>query len=857
MAESDRKNPETRPSENPAADSATVLNPVIGLSTQDLVRTASGLLARSLTRPAAGVEQSARLWQDWVKVMFGQSDLEPDARDRRFSDAAWRDRPAYKRALQSWLAWRENLEDWVDRVDFDDTDKQKAQFFVELVADAFAPTNTLLGNPSALERARETHGRSLVDGLRNYLDDLVANGGMPSQVDKSQFTVGENVASTPGAVVFRNEIAELIQYTPTTEKVRAKPLFIVPPQINKYYIYDMSPAKSFVAHALDQGLQAFVVSWRNPRPEHRDWGLDDYVATVEEAIDATLEITGRKSVNGVGACAGGITFAATLGYLAAAGKQKVDSITLMVNVLANESDDSVMNLFADDRSIEAARKRSKAKGVLKGDSTARVFNWMRPNDLIWNYVVSNYLHGKKPPAFDILFWNADTTNLPARLHSDFLDIFKNNSFREPGGLIGARPASGSRAGDLRRLCHGRHHRPHHALARLLSHHTDARGRGDLRAEHGRAHPEHRQSDRRIEAQVLPQPRDACRPRRVARRSHAARRLLVDALVRLGQEALRARGGGSRVARQRAPPRPLRRPGYLRSGAVLRLRRQERRSMTEGAAPRVSFREVDGHRIRLAETGPDDGRIRPLLLLNGIGASLELLEGLTTALSGVRTLVFDLPGVGGSSPATLLPRRASGLARLTRRLLDSLGEREVDVLGVSWGGMLAQQFALQYPRRCRRLILAATSPGQIMVPARLSVLLHMMTPLRYFSASYFRSVAGDIYGGDFRSDPGLIERHSELMSPPELRGYLHQLLAIQGWTSYFRLHRIHQPTLVLAGSDDPIVPRVNARILAERIPSARAHFFDCGHLFLLTRRDEAAEVVGEFLRESARPATPPS
>ena len=178
----------------------------------------------------------------------------------------------------------------------------------------------------------------------------------------------------------------------------------------------------------------FVISWRNPGKEHRDWGLDDYCTTIENAIDATLEITGQDSVNAIGACAGGITLVSALGYLTAVEKHTVNSLTLMVNVLVNNEDDSTIGVFADENTIEAARKRSARSGVLKGDSTARVFNWMRPNDLIWNYVVGNYLRGESPPAFDILFWNADTTNLPARLHHDFLDFFADNPFKEPGTL---------------------------------------------------------------------------------------------------------------------------------------------------------------------------------------------------------------------------------------------------------------------------------------------------------------------------------------------------------------------------------------------------------------------------------------
>ena len=229
---------------------------------------------------------------------------------------------------------------------------------------------------------------------------------------------------------------------------------------------------------------------------------------------------------------------------------------------------------------------------------------------------------------------------------------------------------------------------------------------------------------------------------------------------------------------------------------------------------ISYQEVSGLKLRVGRTSPEGAGPVPLVLFNGIGASLEILESFAGQLEQVRTISFDMPGVGGSELAWL-PRRPSGLARLAKELLDQLGEGEVDVLGVSWGGMLAQQFALQYPRRTRRLILAATSSGQLMVPASPRVLLHMMTPFRYSSAGYFRQVAGTIYGGDFRNDKELVRHHGRLMAPPTPASYLQQLFAISGWTSLFWLHRLRQPTLVLAGDDDPIVPRMNARIPRER------------------------------------------
>lgn len=269
------------------------------------------------------------------------------------------------------------------------------------------------------------------------------------------------------------------------------------------------------------------------------------------------------------------------------------------------------------------------------------------------------------------------------------------------------------------------------------------------------------------------------------------------------------------------------------------------SQSAAAPLEVSYLELGGQRLRIAVTHPTQAEATPLLVLNGIGASLELLEGLARSLDRFRVILFDLPGVGGSRPS-LLPRRFSGLARLVREMLDELEEPHVDALGVSWGGALAQQFALQHPDSCRRLILAATSTGHLMAPPRLDVLLHMSSPLRYFSRTYFSAIAGSIYGGDYRNDSALVRRHASLLRPPSPWGYLAQLFAITGWTSYFRLRDLVQPTLVLAGEDDPLVRSVNARILARQIPNARLRFFDCGHLFLLTRTDQAVREITDFL-----------
>ncbi len=412
------------------------LNPVVGLSMEDLLKAATRVIQEGIRQPTVAAQHLLQLNAEIVRVLFGLSELEPAAKDRRFNSAAYRENPVFSRLVKSWLAWQGTVDDWVNNVGFEGEDLDRARFITALMTDALAPSNFLLSNPDALQRAVNTRGASLVSGMRNMLHDIRHNNGMPSQVDKSAFKVGGNLANTPGAVVHRDDIVELIQYQPQTDQVNVRPVLIVPPQINKFYVYDLSPEKSMVRFLLETGFQVFMVSWRNPVAEHRSWGMEDYVSSLNSAIDIARTLSGGNAVNVVGACAGGITLATALGYLVGINDlDKVASLTLMVNVLQPGTSDTVMGLFTSDETIEMSRKRSAKAGVLDGNDTARVFNWMRPNDLIWNYVVSNYLMGESPPAFDILYWNNDTTRLPARLHSDFLDIFKDDLLTKQGQLV--------------------------------------------------------------------------------------------------------------------------------------------------------------------------------------------------------------------------------------------------------------------------------------------------------------------------------------------------------------------------------------------------------------------------------------
>ncbi len=259
----------------------------------------------------------------------------------------------------------------------------------------------------------------------------------------------------------------------------------------------------------------------------------------------------------------------------------------------------------------------------------------------------------------------------------------------------------------------------------------------------------------------------------------------------------------------------------------------------------SYETIDGEHLRVAMTRPRNAHSTPLLIFNGIGASLDIVEPFMRRMTKHRVISFDLPGVGGSDASHRF-RRMSGFSQLTARLLDRLGVDKVFVMGVSWGGGLAQQFALDYEKRCQKLLLAATSTGHIMVPPSLRVMLHMATPLRYLSAGYFKRIAGTIYGGDFRSDERLRGRYARLMSPPSLLGYLNQLYAMTGWTSIFRAHRIRQPVLIMAGEDDPIVTMSNARVLNTLIPDSQVKVFDCGHLFILTRLSSCVSAIEDFL-----------
>ncbi len=393
-----------------------------------------GTAVRLVTQVPAVARAGGRLAGELTRVGIGRSELAAPRGDWRFTDPTWTENPGYLRLMQGYLAVGEALDEIVENADLSDwRQRERAKFLVTMVTSALAPTNTLLGNPAALKRALETGGGSLRLGARNYLSDLRHNGGLPSQVDRSQFVVGTDLAVTPGAVVYRDEVLELLQYRPATQSVHAVPVVVVPPQINKYYFMDLAPGRSLIEYAVGQGLQVFAISWRNPTKENRDWNLDTYGASIIAALDAIQQITRSEQVSVFGLCAGGITTATVLNHLAATGDDRIRTASFGVTLL-DWSVPAQIGMMASRPLLRAAKWRSRSSGVLDGQSLAAVFTWMRPNDLVWNYWVNNYLLGKSPPAFDILAWNADKTNLPGALHAQFLEIFEHNSLARAGAM---------------------------------------------------------------------------------------------------------------------------------------------------------------------------------------------------------------------------------------------------------------------------------------------------------------------------------------------------------------------------------------------------------------------------------------
>ena len=394
----------------------------------------TGLLGRALIGCSAAARAGVSLSAELVRIGLGRSELVPQKGDNRFKDATWSDNIYFRRLLQSYLAWCRSVDVVVDSLEEDDWRRAAtARFLLGILTSAVAPTNFLASNPAAVKRLLETGGTSVVRGTRNWATDLVTNGGMPSMVKSGSLRVGEQLAVTPGGVMSRDEVAELIQYAPTTEEVYERPVLVVPPPIGRYYFLDLAPGRSFVEYATSRGLQTFMLSWRNPSSGQSDWDLDTYAARIDAAIREVRDLTNADDVNVISFCAGGIMTAGVLSHLAANDESPVHSVAFAVTLL-DFGLTAPIGAFSSARLLALARWNSRRSGVITAANMGSVFSWMRPDDLVWNYWVNNYLMGLDPPEFDILSWNADGTNVPGALHGQFLDIFERNPLVTPGGM---------------------------------------------------------------------------------------------------------------------------------------------------------------------------------------------------------------------------------------------------------------------------------------------------------------------------------------------------------------------------------------------------------------------------------------
>jgi len=440
-AESDPKPAPDRPADPPeeAAEAAMGLDMVLVDAARGPLRrllppagTALRFGAALARQPGTVAKRTGELARELGRITAGSSELAPGKKDKRFADPAWAGNPLLRRAMQAHLATARTAWELIEDADLDWQDDERIRFSATNLVDALAPSNLPVVNPLSLKAAIDTGGGSALKGLGRMVRDLASPPRVPSMVEPDAFTVGEDLAATPGTVVLRTPVFELIRYTPTTETVRAIPLLMVPPTINKFYITDLAPGRSIVEHYVAGGQQVFMISWRNPDERHAEWGLDTYGQAILDAMDAVERATGQEKVSLQAFCSGGIISTMLLAHLAATGRQhRVTSLSLAVTVL-DWARAGTISALMDEESVKAATEKSRKKGYLDGAQLAEVFAWLRPNDLIWNYWVNNYLQGKPPPNFDILYWNADTTRMSAALHRDFIDVALGNALTEPG-----------------------------------------------------------------------------------------------------------------------------------------------------------------------------------------------------------------------------------------------------------------------------------------------------------------------------------------------------------------------------------------------------------------------------------------
>ena len=414
-------------------------DPLVGADPVSFLRSLAAAGAAVVKNPAGAAAANARLAIGVAAAVRAAAGLavggdsagpvSPATGDKRFADPAFADNPLYFLLAQQYLLGNQLVTELLDAAGLDAKQDVKARFAAKFILDALAPTNTLPGNPAAIRQAFDTGGKSLVRGAKNMVGDIRNNGGWPSQVDASGFEVGVNMAATPGAVVYRSDLIELIQYEPQVKQVHAVPLLFCPPWINKYYIMDLAPGKSLIEWAVQHGHTCFAISYRNADASMRDLGFEDYLRQGPlDAVRVVREITGAPEVNTLSVCLGGTLTAIALAHTAAIGDRSIKSATFL-NTLTDFSVPGRLGVFTDEATIAGLEKQMAKEGFLDSDKMAHTFDALRANDLVFAYVVNNWLLGKKPPAFDLLVWNKDSTRMPAKMHSQYLrSCYLHNEF---------------------------------------------------------------------------------------------------------------------------------------------------------------------------------------------------------------------------------------------------------------------------------------------------------------------------------------------------------------------------------------------------------------------------------------------
>jgi polyhydroxyalkanoate synthase subunit PhaC len=385
-------------------------------------------------QPGAVAGRVGALTRELGGIAAGRSHRAPARADKRFADAAWEQNPLLHRIMQAYLAGSETAEGLLADAGLDWRDAEKMRFVFDNVVEGLAPTNNPLLSPLGWKALIDTGGFSAVRGAKAFARDMLSQPRVPAMVEPDAFAVGETVAISKGAVVLQTSQFELIQYVPQTPKVNTVPLLIVPPVINKFYVMDIAPGRSMIEYFVQQGQQVFVVSWRNPQARHRDWGFDTYGAAIIDALDAVQKIAGTDRAHLMGTCSGGILAAMTAAHLSDIGEaDRIAGLTLAVTVL-DQTRAGFAPAMMSDRAAQAAIRVSGRKGYLDGRAMAEMFAWLRPTDLVWRYWVNNYVQGRTPGAFDVLFWNADTTRMTAALHRDMVLMGLNNALVTPGAV---------------------------------------------------------------------------------------------------------------------------------------------------------------------------------------------------------------------------------------------------------------------------------------------------------------------------------------------------------------------------------------------------------------------------------------